>query len=178
MTCYFHFPLDFPRGSGKQMSDNGMWDRAEGCVPPASLCTLSVGPLYGGQSECHAFPKHSPTPLGQAVWSSHYQSNMSNHQCFSPHMYNKKIWLQLLLHPKGNFQNSSPPHLSEMKLSRFLRFAEICLLILNHTGFHWLHDQDKCLSYLFMSLKMTLQLGDVETWLQTLMLCWLWVRVS
>lgn len=138
--------------------------RPRGCAPPAPLSVFLVG---RGQSERRAFPKHSLIPLGQAVWSSHDQSNMSNHQCVSPHMYNKKIWLQLLLHPKGNFQNSSPPHLSEMKLSRFLRLAEICLLILNHTGFHGLQDQDKCLSYLFMSLEMTLQLSNAETWLPT-----------
>lgn len=170
MTCYFHFP----RSSGKQMSDNGMW--ANGCAPPAHLCTLLARPrMWWAESR---FPKAFP----DFSWPSGVVFTLPikyvKPPVFSPHMYNKKIWLQLLLHPKGNFQNSSPPHLSEMKLSRFLRFAEICLLILNHTGFHWLHDQDKCLSYLFMSVKMTLQLSNVETWLQTLMLCWLWVRVS
>lgn len=82
-----------------------------------------------------ALAKRFLIPVGQAVWSSHDQSNKSNCLCPSPqpHMSCKKIWLQLLLRPKGNFQNSSPSHLSEMKLSSFLRFAEICLLILNHT---------------------------------------------
>lgn len=44
MTCYFHFSPYFPHGSGRQMSDNGMWDPAEGCVPPASLCMFLVRP--------------------------------------------------------------------------------------------------------------------------------------
>lgn len=129
------------------MSDPGMACPAVGRVPPAALRTAH------SQGVLRFLP-------GRAMWSSHDQSNMSNQAVFFPHMYNKKIWLQLLLHPKGNFQNSSPPHLSEMKLSRFLRLAEIRLLILNHAGFHWLHDQDKCLSYLFMSSEMTPWLGN------------------
>lgn len=99
-------------------------------IPPALLCVFSLS--------LHVFDalaKRILIPVGQAVWSSHDQSNKSNCLCPSPqpHMSCKKIWLQLLLRPKGNFQNSSPSHLSEMKLSSFLRFAEICLLILNHT---------------------------------------------
>lgn len=122
------------RVSIRKMCDNGIWDLVKRCEPPASVC-FSWSMYKVGRQKCCTFPRHSLIPLGQAVWSSHDQSNMSNCQCFPP-TYNKKIWIQLLLHPKGNFQNSSPPHLSEKKLSRFLRSSEICLLILNHTSFH------------------------------------------
>lgn len=104
------------------MSDNGMWDRAEGCVPPASLCTLSVGPLYCGQSECHAFPKHSPTPLGQAVWSSHYQSNMSNHQCFPPHVQQENL-ASIIIAPQGELPKFLP---SSFVRNEALSFPAIC----------------------------------------------------
>lgn len=167
MTCYFHFAPYFPHGSGRQMSDNGMWDPVQGRVPPASICMFFVRPCIWWAEGVLCFPK----AFSDSSWPSSvvftWPIKYVKPPVFSPHMYNKKIWLQLLLHPKGNFQNSSPPHLSEMKLSRFLRSAKICLLILNHTGFHWLHDQDKCLSYLFMSLEMTLQLSNAEAWLQT-----------
>lgn len=153
-TCYFPFAPRFPHGSGEQMSDNGMGEPV-GCVPPASICLF----LFGAsvrlvESKCCLSQGILPFSWPSRVvftWPIKYVKP----PVFSPDMYNKKVWLQLLLHPKGNFQNSSPPHLSEMKLSRFLRSAEICLLILNHTRSHWMHDQDKCLSYLFMSLEVT-----------------------
>lgn len=128
VTYYFHFARQALHGGGssRRMPDNSEWEAAV-CVPPASIsvfiwceCIVEVKVLR--------FPRHSPILLAKQCGL-----HMTNQICqtpsvFPPHVQ-QKIWLQLLLHPKGNFQNSSPPHLSEMKLSRFLRSAEICLLI-------------------------------------------------
>lgn len=85
-----------------------------------------------GRVKVLCFPRISAILLAKQC-GLHMTNQICQTASVFPHMYDKKIWLQLLLHPKGNFQDSSPPHLSEMKLSRFLRSAEIFLLILNHT---------------------------------------------
>lgn len=160
MTSYFHFALWYFL-HGRQMSDNAMRDPTQGCVPPASVCMFLV--LFLGVWWAEG-GLHFPKAFSYSSWPSSVvftgPIKYVKPPVFSPHMYNRKIWLQLLLHPKGNFQNSSPTHLSEMKLSRFLRSAKICLLILNHASFQWMADQDKCLSYLFILLKMTRQLSS------------------
>lgn len=131
------------------------------CSTCSHLCVFIWCECMVGKVKVLRFPRPSPILLARQC-GLHMTNQICQTASVSPHMYNKKIWLQLLLHPKGNFQNSSPPHLSEMKLSRFLRSAEICLLISNHTRFHRVYDQDKCLSYLFMSLQMTLQSCSVQ----------------
>lgn len=126
------------------------------CSTCFHLCGFIWCECMVGKAKVLPFPSCSPVLLAKQCGL-----HMTNQICqtasvFPPHVQ-QKIWLQLLLHPKGNFQNSSPPHLSEMKLSRFLWSSEICLLISNHTRFHGMYDQDKCLECLFMSLQMTLQ---------------------
>lgn len=97
---------------------------------------------------------------------------------FPSHVHQKKNLASIIIAPQGELPKIPPFLICQKWSSLFPWLAKICLVILNHTGFHWLQDQDKCLSYLFMSLEMILQLSNAGTWLQTPVLCWLWVRDS
>lgn len=158
-----------------------MAEPAGGWLPPALLCVF--GP---GQTGCHVFPEallRIPLKPSSVVFKMTDQIRQTasapttTTTTAPPTCTTRKSGFNYYCTPRGT--SKIPPFLICQKWSScFLWLAEICLLILNHTGFHWLHDQDKCLSYLFMSLEMTLQLSNAETWLQTPMLCWLWVRES
>ena len=108
------------------------------------LCTVI---RFGGAA--------GPRPLSRfppawAVWSSHDQSRISKPTAF----FLPPPFLACPTCTTESGSNYYPPQGERPKFlicekwssPCFLRLAEVCLLILNHSSFHWLHDQDKCLS--------------------------------
>lgn len=106
MTCYFHFAPQFLHGSGRQMPDKARESR-QGVFHLLPSLWFYLVRVYGWQSQSAAFPKLFSRSPGQAVWSAHDQSNMSNRQCFPPTCTTKNL-ASIIIAPQGELPEFLP----------------------------------------------------------------------